>query len=120
MAGRLSRCFCNSSRERRPFWAPTYCTTDIEFTGPQVNASAGVLPRAIAAVKVEAKASPAPVRSTGSLGSGYIGMCQAWSFWSKFFERTEEGRNVLFVSAKYFLSLFFVAEEDFSHGVHIF
>ena len=44
----------------------------MELTGPQLSASAGVLPRAMAAVKVEEKESPAPVRSTGGAGSGYV------------------------------------------------
>lgn len=57
-----------------------YCTTDIELIGPHESASAGESPSAIAQVKVDANASPAPVRSTGSAGSGYMGICHATSF----------------------------------------
>src|SRR3989344_3650163 len=71
--GAFVRYFSISCLVKSPFWAPTCWTTDIEFTAPHKSASVRDLPRAIAATVVEAKASPAPVRSNGGFESGYGG-----------------------------------------------
>ena len=42
----------------------------MEFIGAHINASSAPLPSTSADVKVDAKASPAPVLSNGGLGSG--------------------------------------------------
>src|SRR3989344_5912996 len=46
----------------------------MELTGAQQRASSRFFPKANAATSVAEKASPAPVRSKGGLGSGYGGM----------------------------------------------
>src|SRR5579859_7411308 len=51
----------------------------MELIGAQRKASSSVSPFIAAATKVEAKASPAPVRSYGGLGSGYSGILRR--FW---------------------------------------
>src|SRR6185312_11769857 len=66
---------CSSSFSvSKPAWAPTFCTTLIELIGAHCKAPSIVLPFMSAATNVEAKESPAPVRSTGGAGSGYKGI----------------------------------------------
>src|SRR5579862_2246108 len=68
--GASRRNFSISLSLNRPAWAPTFWTTLMELIGAHSRALSTSAPLARAPTKVDVKASPAPVRSYGGLGSG--------------------------------------------------